>query len=295
MTADATHPTAGLAACVLAAVLWAFGGIFVAISTAPVLVFTLYRLGLGAVLLTIITLAMGQKVSWETLRASWMGGVLLAADMALFYTAVRLTSIVAATVIGAFQPVLVFLFARRMFGERMGRWDVGWIALAFASVVVTVLGAASSGRHQVLGDELAFASLLCWTGYWLVSKRTRQNIGAMQYTTNVTITAAIVTAPVALVSGESFTRFSPGNWTWLALLTLIAGSGHLFVNWAHRSVDASVSAGIGNLSPLVAALAAVPILGQPLGAVQVAGLVVGLAAISAVAARHRVSVGSPLE
>jgi drug/metabolite transporter (DMT)-like permease len=66
------------------------------------------------------------------------------------------------------------------------------------------------------------------------------------------------------------------------------------MNWAHRYVDASISSVIGCLSPLVAAGAAMVFLGQPLTAVQVVGVVVGLAAISVVAARHREPVDFPL-
>jgi drug/metabolite transporter (DMT)-like permease len=67
------------------------------------------------------------------------------------------------------------------------------------------------------------------------------------------------------------------------------------MNWAHRYVEASVSSAISCLSPLVAAVAAMVILGQPLTVVQVGGVLVGLAAIAVVAARHIEPVGSQLE
>jgi drug/metabolite transporter (DMT)-like permease len=67
------------------------------------------------------------------------------------------------------------------------------------------------------------------------------------------------------------------------------------MNWAHRYVDASVSSVVGCLSPLVAAVAAIPILGQSLSVLQVGGVLVGLGAIAVVAARHRQPAESPLE
>jgi drug/metabolite transporter (DMT)-like permease len=67
------------------------------------------------------------------------------------------------------------------------------------------------------------------------------------------------------------------------------------MNWSHRYVDASVSSIIGCLSPLVAALAAIPILDQSLTFSQVVGVLVGLGAIAAVAARHRQPTASQLE
>jgi threonine/homoserine efflux transporter RhtA len=67
------------------------------------------------------------------------------------------------------------------------------------------------------------------------------------------------------------------------------------MNWAHRYVDASISSILGCLSPLVAAVAAIPILNQSLSVSQVLGVLVGVGAIAAVAARHRQPATSQLE
>jgi drug/metabolite transporter (DMT)-like permease len=276
-------------------VLWGFGAIFAALTYAPGLVLSFYRLWLGAGLLVIITYASGRRITLATLRASWLGGIFLAGDMALFYSAVKLASIVDVTVIGAFQPILVILAARRLFGERLGRWDVVWIALAMAGVLATVLGPGASGSNQLLGDLLAVASLLCWSAYWLVTKHARELHGAMEYTVGVTIMSAIVVTPIVFISGQSLSQVKVDDWTWIILLAVVPGSGHLIMNWAHRYVDASVSSILGCLSPLVAAVAAIPILGQSLTVSQIVGVLVGLAAIAAVAARHRQPTPSPLE
>jgi drug/metabolite transporter (DMT)-like permease len=285
----------GLGAAIVAAVLWGFGGIIAAISTTPVLVFTYYRLWVGVILLTALTYATGHRLTWRTMKASWLGGLFYAGDLVMFFSAVRLTSIVVATLIGAFQPALVFLAARKMFGERSGRWDVFWIVLAMVGVVLTVVGAKSHGHRALDGDLLAFGSLLCWTGYWLVSKRTSKNHDAMEYTTDVTIMAALVLTPVVLLSGQHLGGLKGGDWFWIVLMAVVPGSGHLIMNWAHRFVDASVSSVIGNLNALVAAVAAVIFLGQVMTPLQILGVVIGLLAIAVVAARQREPARSPLE
>lgn len=289
------NQTIGLGGSVLAAVLWGFGAIFAALAFAPGLVLSFYRLWLGAALLAIIVFATGRRLSWATLRASWLGGVFLAGDMALFYSAVKVASVVDVTVIGAFQPVLVILVARRLFGERLARWDVLWIALAMVGVVATVLGPGVKSRHQLLGDLLAVGSLLCWSAYWLVTKHARELHGALEYTFGVTVMAAVTVTPVVLLSGQSLGHVKLGDWTWIILLAVVPGSGHLIMNWSHRYVDASISSVLGCLSPLVAAVAAIPILGQSLALFQLAGVLVGLGAIAAIAARHRQPTPSPLE
>ena len=265
------------------------------LTTAPGLVLTFYRLWLTAVLLAIVVYASGRQLTWASVRASGLGGVFLSADMAMFFSAVKLTSVVDATVIGAVQPVLVLIAARHLFGERMGRRDVFWILLAIVGVSVAVLGPGVTSRHQLVGDLLAVGALLCWSTYWLVSKHARATHNAMEYTAGVTIVAAVTMTPIVLLSGQSLGRVEAGDWLWILLLAIVPGGAHLLMNWAHRYVEASVSSAISCLSPLVAAAAAWIILGQPLNAVQVGGVLVGLLAIAVIAARHRHPVQSPVE
>ena len=254
-----------------------------------------YRLWLGAVVLTIIVYALGKRLTWSTLRATWLGGLFLAGDMTMFYSAVRLTSIVDVSVIGAFQPALVLIVARPLFGERMSRADVGWILLAMAGVSVAVIGPGASGHDRVLGDLLAVGALLSFSAYWLISKHAREQHDAMEYTAGVTIFAALGATPIVLLSSQSLGRIHAGDWIWIVLLAVVPGSGHLIMNWAHRFVDASISSAISCLAPLVAAVVAIPILGQSLSLLQVGGVVVGLAAIAVVAARHREPATPPIE
>ena len=111
----------------------------------------------------------------------------------------------------------------------------------------------------------------------------------------MTIVAAIALTLIVLVSGQSLARVRAGDWLWISLLAIVPGGAHLLMNWAHRYVDASVSSVIGSSNPVVAAVAAVVILGQPLTAVQVGCGLAGIVAIAIVAARHRQPLESALE
>lgn len=285
-TPGVRHQPEGLAASALASMMWGFGGIFAVLAFAQGFVLTFYRLWIAAILLTIVVYATGRRLTWTNVRASWLGGIFLAGNMAMFFSAVKVTSIVNVTVIGAFQPALVLIGARHFFGEKMGRWDIFWILLAITGVSTAVIGQGGSGPHDLRGDLLAVGALICWSAYWLVSKHARATHNAMEYTAGVTIMASIVMTPVLLLSGQSLTRVHTGDWIWIILMALVPGGAHLVMNWAHRYVDASVSSAIACLNPLVAAIAAFFILNQPLDAVQVLGLLIAIAAIAVVAARH---------
>ena len=285
----------GLGASALASVGWGFGAIFAKLTVASGLVLTFYRLWLGAALLVAVAYASGRRLSLAKLRAAWLGGLFLTGDMAMFFCAVKLTSVVDATVIGAVQPALVLIAARYLFRERMGRWDVFWIFLAIAGVSAAVIGPGVASRSELNGDLLAVGSLLSWSAYWLVSKHARESQHTLDYTAGVTIVAALILTPIVLLSGQSLARVDAGDWLWIALLAVVPGGAHLAMNWAHRYVDASVSSVIGASNPIVAAVAAWIILSQPLTSEQVACGLAAIVAIAVVVLRHRQSVESLLE
>ena len=284
-----------MGASALAASLWGFGGIFAALAFAPGLVVAFYRLWLGALVLVIISFAVGQPISWKTVKSTWLGGVFLAGDMMMFYCAVRLTSIVDVSVIGGLQPALVIVFARRMFNEHLGRWEFLWIFVAMAGVTIAVIGPSPAEHHRLAGDLLAVGTLISFSAYWLASKRARENTPAMEYTAGVMTVAAAVTTLVVVATGQDLLRVHATDWVWIALLALVPGTGHFLMNWAHRFVAASVSSAISCLSPLVASVVAIPILGQPLSGLQITGELIGLAAVAVVAALSRNPDASQLE
>ena len=127
----------------------------------------------------------------DNFSVAWLGGIFLAGDMAMFFCAVKLTSVVDVTVIGAVQPAFVLVARGPLFGERMGRWDVIWILVAMAGVSAAVVGPGVISHHELSGDLLAVGSMLSWSAYWLVSKHARSTENALEYTAVVTIVAAI--------------------------------------------------------------------------------------------------------
>jgi drug/metabolite transporter (DMT)-like permease len=97
----------GLTASALAAFGWGFAGVFANLAHAPGLVLTFYRTWLGAVLLTAAMVLSGRRMSWRLVWAATPGGLLLCGDMTMFFSAVKLTSVAVATVIGAITVVAV--------------------------------------------------------------------------------------------------------------------------------------------------------------------------------------------
>jgi drug/metabolite transporter (DMT)-like permease len=306
----------GVGAATVAMVAWGFSGVLVVLTTQPALVVALERLWLGVPMVGVMLAVSRRRLDWPTLRRAIPGGVLLCGDMAMFFSAVKLTSIADATVIGALQPALVLLVAGPMFRERVPRADVMWTSLAIAGVGAVVLGASGAGSNKVAGDLLAAGALLCWTGYWLVSKHARTMprgrttrrdkaddertgsategvLGSIEYTSAVMLIAALAMVPVTLLSGEHLTAGRPLDWLWMGLMTLVPGGAHVALNWAHRFVGVSVSSVIVSVNPVVAAGAAAVVLHQSIDFLQVMGGLVAILAVAIVASRT--ARGGPVE
>ena len=276
--------TAGLIAVVVGTVAWGSTGIFVKEIRLAALPLTFYRLWLGVILLGALLLIRRRPLSLAVMLRSVVAGLFLAADIALFFSALKLTSVAVATVIGALQPALVLVVAGRFFGERVGWRVVIWTMVSIGGIAAVAVGPGVPRGEHLTGDALAVGSLVAFTGYWLVSKRV---IGAAddsdRYTFGVMLVAAVAMTPVALVSGEPLAPVRPADWFWLALLAIVPGSGHLLFNFAHRFVDVSVSSVVSAGNPVIASLLALLVLGEPLEAVQVVGGIVAVLAIAAVA------------
>jgi drug/metabolite transporter (DMT)-like permease len=287
LSASVTKRSArGLAASALAAFGWGFAGVFVDLAHAPGLVLTFYRTWLAAVLLTALMVISGQRMTWRLVWAAVPGGLLLCGDMTMFFSAVKLTSIAVATVIGALLPALVLLVAGPLLGERVDRRMVKWTALAIAGVVVIVLGAGAPTGGERLGDLLAAGSVVCWAGYFLASKRAAPGHDAVSYTTAVTVVAAVGSSVVLFCSSQSVTDLRATDLIWIAILAVVPAASHVLLNWAHRHLDVAVQSVIGSGVPIVAALAAWVILGQRVDELQIAGGIVAVGAITVVALRR---------
>jgi drug/metabolite transporter (DMT)-like permease len=243
------------------------------------LAFAFYRLWMGTAVMLIALLVTGHRLSLDTLRRAAPAGVLFGANLALFFTALKLTSVTDVLIVAALQPALTLIVAGPLFGEQVTAQDWAWTGVSLAGVVLVIVGSSGSPQWSLKGDLFAVGALLAWSTYWVVSKRVRQDVPAFEYMSAVTLTAAVVVTPIALFSGQSFhVRWQDS--LWLVLFVAGAQGGHTLLAWSHAQVEVSVSSLLVLAEPVIAPVAALLILGEPLPALSIAG---GAVAVSAVA------------
>ena len=258
--------------------------VIVKLSHLQALPFAFYRLWMGTAVMLVALLATGRRLTPATLRRAAPAGVLFGANLALFFTALKLTSVTDVLIVAALQPPLTLLVAGPLFGERVTAQDWIWTGVSLAGAVVVIVGSSGTPQWSLKGDLFAVGALFAWSTYWVVSKRVRRVVPAFEYISAVTLVAALVVTPVALLSGQSFhVRWQ--DWLWLVVFVAGAQGGHTLLAWSHAQVDVSVSSLLVLAEPVISPVAALIILGEPLPALSIAGGLVTVLAVAMVIRR----------
>jgi drug/metabolite transporter (DMT)-like permease len=283
------EPTAstrqGTAAVLTAVVFWGMGNVLVKYIRLPGLGVAFYRLVIGAVVYSVVLRMAGGRLTRKAILIAAPGGIAFGLDMALFFVSLKHTSVADASVITALQPALVFLVAGRLFGEHLSRRMFTWTGIAVIGVVIAIIGSASAAGRTLFGDLAAAASLVAWSYYFVASKQARRQLTAFEYQAAMTVVAAFVIAPLALAQPHDLAIPDLATFGWVLVMVLIPGGGHLLVNWAHRYCTITLASTLTLGIPVVGVLGAAVLLGEPLTAVQLAGIGLALAALALVLRR----------
>ncbi|NNL49132.1 MAG: DMT family transporter [Acidimicrobiia bacterium] len=276
-----------MAAAVLAALSWAAGNIIVRTVPLPGIQVAFWRILLGAVVYTAIFVARGGRISKRNLMLSAPAGAVIAIEIAIFFVAIKATTVANAVVIGNLQPLILFYFASRRFGESINRWFIGVAVVAFIGVAIVVFGSSSTAVWNPWGDFLAFVAMLFFAAYFVLAKTARQQLATFEFQTMQLLVGSATLAPIAFVdAGLKFDVPSLEAWGGLALLLAIPGTGHLLMNFSHLKVKLSVTSLLTLGIPALSTLAAALFLDEPANLIQYAGMALVVTALATVITRE---------
>lgn len=241
---------------------------------------TFLRLAIAAVLLGLLTRPRVWTWSFAAWRAAALLGLFMASMNLVFYYAIQSVPLGTAVTVEFLGPLLLALVQTRRLA------DLFWAALAATGVVL--LGLHSGGSAPLGGLLLALAAGLCWAGYIVFSARVGALIPGVGGLTVSLAIGALLVAPFGL-SGASAVLDHPHlllGGAAVALLSSVISYG-LELN-ALRRIPTRVFGILMSLEPAAAALAGLIVLGQRLGPVEVAALLlVTLASLGVTLARRR--------
>lgn len=270
----------GVLATTVAVTLMGIGSVIAKASdiAGPVLAF--HRSWLAAVLYVGLFLAFGGRMSLVALRVAAPGGLVFGIQLALFFSAIQLTTVANATMLIALQPVAILLFFSKRFGEVVTRREIVLSVVALIGVALVVFGSTNSPSWSPRGDVLALGALGSWTLYFVNSKKARQTLGAVEYQGLSLLFSSLIMLPVAVVFSGTLDP-GPGKSWWVLAMVATPGTGHLLLNWAHARVPITMVSLLTLFSPVVAVgVAALALDGESVNLVQITGMAAVLGALA---------------
>jgi len=224
------------------------------------------------------------------LRLAAWAGLALGVHFATFITSIGYTSIAASVTLVTSSPVWVALAVWLVWGERPHAATVAGIAIALAGGAVIAFadaGGGSAGRAPLLGDALALAGAVSFSGYLLLAHEAQRRGLALRHVIAITYgVAAVVVLPLPWAVGSGY-----GSWPapfWVCAVGLALGPqlvGHSSLQWAVRRVGPTVVALAVLTEPALSTLGGLLVFGERPGPLVAAGAVVLLAGV-ALAVRH---------
>ena len=281
MNSDQSAQKRGVPAAAIAMVGWAASGVIAkGITELGTFAVVFWRMWIYAVIVILFLKVRGTPLRKESLRISWRGGVSLGADIMLFFSALRLTTVANATVIGSCQPLILLFIAGRIFGERPRRYDWVLAVVAMGGVAIVMFGSTGVQGWSLSGDLLSIATVVAWTLYFVFSKLSTRKIEASQYTGATALICALFATPFALASGQLFNMPSGNAWIWLFILSIGPGfTSHMLMNWALAHIPGWFGSTLTLAIPVTATVMAWVFLGEDVVALQFLGMGIVLFAL----------------
>ena len=279
-----THALA-VAALLGGAVAIAVSPLFVKVSEAGPVATAFWRVALALpVLWAWSAIAEGRRHTESFMadrRLMLAAGVLFAGDLAVWHWSILLTSVANATLLANLAPLFVTLAVWVFYGRRPGGVFLAGLAVALAGTITLLGGDLTLSSGELAGDCLGVVTAMFYAGYQLVVSRLRRRAATSSIMAWSGLVTAAVLLPIALLSGEQILPVTAAGWLkllGLALISQAAGQSLIAYAMAHLSETFS-SVGL-LLQPVMAAVFAWVLLGETLGAVEIAGAVAVLAGIA---------------
>lgn len=268
-----------LAPIVLGVVLYSTGPVFVRASSVSGPVFSFWRLWFGVGVFALALLwqwrRRGIHVAPRGWRWSLLAGTAFGTHQLLMFTAVKLTSVADVTLIAATAPVVTGLLALPFFPERPGRGFWAWSTVAMAGSAVVVRGAAGGPEGDPLGAAFALANVVFFAIFFLLSKRSRAEIGVLPFLTGVMVTAASLVTVFVVVTGEPAATATTTDLVYALIVAAGPGFlGHVVMTWPLRWIPANIPPVMRLGTPVLASTWAWVFLGDAVGAWQALGGVI---------------------
>jgi drug/metabolite transporter (DMT)-like permease len=235
------------------------------------------RMSVGTVALLGVAIATSARPAWADIRKLMLLGVLgHGVYQGLFINGLARTRAGTAALVVAASPAVIAIVGRALGVEQITRRAVAGIAISFVGIAIVVLGSSRGGEGatSVTGDLLILVSVVAWAFYTTFLRSYTHRIEGV-HIAGWTLLGG--TLPILVVAAPALARtdiVALAPLTWGAILYSGVGAigfAYLFWHRGVRVIGSTRTAMFAQLQPMIALLAAWPLLGERPTVAQVAG------------------------
>jgi drug/metabolite transporter (DMT)-like permease len=230
----------------------------------------------------------------RTLGLAVLGGVFIVFNWVFLFQSYETTSISVATVVYHTQPFYVVLLGALLFRERLTAAKVGWIAVAFAGLILVsgvTPGDFAAGGGYLLGIGQALLAALL---YGLSTVVTKRITGVRPHL--IALVQVLVGIPLLLPFADFGAMGGTGaDWGWLVGLGVIhTGVMYVLMYAAYAQLPTAKIAVLAFVYPAVAMVMDWAVYGHHIGLVQALGVpLIVAASLKVTLARPRAAAPAP--
>lgn len=252
-------------------------GIFVKNIGLPSGEIALYRAVLAAILIGVLLLVTRQKIPFSKIKKEipylLLSGFAMGFNWILLFQSYKYTTVSVATLSYYFAPVIVTLACPVLFKEKMGlkQW-ICFIMSTIGIIIITGVGDLSKGANHIVGIAFGLGAAMLYATVILLNKYIK-NVEGIHRTFLQFIAAIIVLVPyVFFTGGTHLADLSSTGWTSLIIVGLIhSGIAYYLYFSSLKELPGQKAAILSYIDPLVAVIASVTILGEPITLPQILG------------------------
>lgn len=266
----------------------AWSAIFVKLAAVPGLSSAFYRMLIGTLAILPLWYVRRRILSdWASIKTAILCGTFFGCDIAFWNTSILLSKAAIATLLGNLAPVWVGLGAIFILKDKPGK--IFWIGTSIALTGVTIIVGIQNiiGPHFSIGNILALTASLFYGAYLLTTRKGRTSLDTISFTAISMITSMLFLFILCIVFHAPLGGFSLKSWSALIGLGLVPQlGGWLAINYALGYIKPTV-ASVSLLSQSVfTTIISMPVLGEYLSWIEIAGAGIVLAGIYLVNRRN---------
>jgi S-adenosylmethionine uptake transporter len=187
------------------------------------------------------TLYLPRRLPWPSrsvLKIHVGRGVIVTIMAGLFFWGIGRVPLAQAIALTFIAPLIALLLAAGFLGERIGPRSIGGSLMAFAGVVVIVLGQARAdlGTDALLGSAAIIGSALCYAVNIVLMRH--QALAAKPLEINFFQSLTVLVLWLALIPFIGLPDWPGEAWMWVIVAAIMSTAGGLLFSWAYARAEA---------------------------------------------------------